>query len=175
MTRPESRRSRRVSPGPMLVLAVVWVLLWGNFSWGNVIAGLLVGALVLALFPMPPVALGIHVRPWPLLVLMGRFARDLVVAAAEVAWKSTAWWYQPHGRFVTVDLRSREDLFITITASFCSLVPGSLVVATDRATGRMDLHVFDAPHQADVDAAVQRALDQEARVLRALARTGVPQ
>ena len=38
---------------PVVWLMLVWVLLWGTFSWANVLGGLAIGLLVLLLFPLP--------------------------------------------------------------------------------------------------------------------------
>ncbi|MEE3922594.1 Na+/H+ antiporter subunit E [Micromonospora sp. BRA006-A] len=37
----------------MTGLVTVWVLLWGTFSWANVISGLVVAAVLLVVFPLP--------------------------------------------------------------------------------------------------------------------------
>lgn len=42
---------RRVQPVSLLLLTLLWVLLWGNVSWINVVSGLLLATLVLVLFP----------------------------------------------------------------------------------------------------------------------------
>ena len=49
---------------PLLVwLVVVWILLWGTWSWANVVSGVVVGLLVMLLLPLPPVVGGTRVRP----------------------------------------------------------------------------------------------------------------
>ena len=48
---------RRVQIVSWVVLTLVWVMLWGNFSWINVLSGVLLSALVLAVFGLPLLAL----------------------------------------------------------------------------------------------------------------------
>lgn len=35
------------------LLVTVWMLLWGVFSWANLVTGLIVAAVVLTVFPLP--------------------------------------------------------------------------------------------------------------------------
>lgn len=162
---------RRVQPVSLLLLTLLWVLLWGNVSWINVVSGLLLAVLVLVLFPLPPLTFGVRLHPWATLVLILRFLGDLVVASIGVAYKASVPWEHPHGRFTRVPLRSDNDLMCTITAQMTSLVPGSIVIDIDCApTGRsLLLHLFDAPQERDVREMHERVRAQELRVLRALA------
>lgn len=142
--------------------------LFGDLSVGNLLAGLAIGAVILVLFPLPPVIAGLRLRPWAFVVLVARFLVDLVMASLEVAYKAVAPWYRPAGRFVRVRLDGGSDLTRVVTAELCSLVPGSLVVDLDPESGELMLHLFDAPTPAAERAAVRRAQAQERRVLRAL-------
>ncbi len=160
--------------GTRVFLTAVWVMLWRDLSVGNVAAGLLLASLIVALVPFPPAVFALTLRPWPFLVLVARFLSDVVRASLEVAYSSVAPWRQPVGRFVDVQLRASQDLPRTLTAELTSLVPGSLVVDLDPATGRLTLHLFDVPTPADVEAAVRRVHDQERRLMRALFVEEVP-
>lgn len=168
---PPRRRPRlqRLNPLTPMLLALVWVLLWGSLNPATVVGGLLLGYLAIMVFPLPPLSLGVWVRPWPLLILVATFAVDLVKASVHVALTASAPWITPHGRVVHIGLRSDHDLFGVLTAELTALVPGSIVIDLNPAERELTLHVFDAA--AGDDATVrQRVLDQEARVLRALAR-----
>ena len=44
---------RSASPLSIVLLTTMWVLLWGDLSWGNVVAGFLLAALVTWLLPVP--------------------------------------------------------------------------------------------------------------------------
>ena len=161
---------RRLQPLTWTLLTIVWVMLWGNVSWINVISGAVLSALLLMLFPMPPVRFGIRVRPWATVVLFARFFLDMIAASVEVAYKACVPWERPAGQFVRVPLRGNNDLLCTLTAQMTSLVPGSIVIdiESDKAERTMLLHMFDVPEPADVERLRRRVQDQEDRVLKAL-------
>lgn len=155
---------------PMLIsLTVVWVLLWGGLTVANVLSGLVVAVIVTLVFPLPPIVLGGTLRPLGLLRLAGWFAVELVVASVQVAGQALRIGQRPLNAVIQVDLHSRSDLYLTLTAELLSLVPGSLVVEVRRSTSTLFLHVLDVRDQDDVEEARRRALRQEERVMRALA------
>jgi len=151
------------------LLAVMWMLLWGAFTWGNLVGGLLVAAVVLLVLPMPPVAVRGPLRPWRLLVLLARFHWDLLRASLQVSVLVFRFGHVPRGAIIGVRLRSTDDLVITVVAELSSLVPGTLVVDAHRITGTLYLHVLDVEVSGGLDAVRRETLDLEARVLRALA------
>ena len=150
-------------------LAAVWVLLWGQLSWGNVLAGLVLGAVVTWGLRMVPVDFHGRVHPWRVLVLLARFAVDVVRASIEVAVIALTPRYTPRGAVIGVQLRSHSDLYLTLTAELVSLVPGSLVVEAQRLTGMLYLHVLDLERSGGAEAVRAHVLAQEDRLLRALA------
>ncbi|MFD6139027.1 Na+/H+ antiporter subunit E [Promicromonospora sp. NPDC060271] len=169
--RPWRRQARRLSAlwPTMAAGAVIWVLLWGDLSWANVLSGVALGALVALAFPLPSVGTAGTVRPGPLTRLVGRFAGDLVLASFQVAWTALRPGPPPRGGLVSVPLRSTSDLFIATTAGLSSMVPGTVVVDLDRSDGVLRLHVLDLAGSggpAGVRAST-RALEE--RLLRAFA------
>lgn len=163
------RRRRRFSFGAMIWLTLVWVLLWGDLSIGNVLSGLVVGVVVGRLFPLPPVDMRGWIHPWGTLVLVSRFAYDLVHASIQVSAIALRRDAHPRGAVIRAQLRSHSDLYLTLTAELCSLVPGSIVVEAHRLTGTLYLHVLDVEKAGGIEAARRSVLAQEERVLRALA------
>ncbi|WP_309133369.1 Na+/H+ antiporter subunit E [Cellulomonas sp.] len=163
------RGSLRTQWPTVLWLTAVWVLLWGDISLGNVVNGALLGVLVTAGLRMTPIDLHGRVRPGALAVLVGRFLVDLVRASFEVSLVALRPRHTPRGAVVCVQLRSHSDLYLTLTAELVSLVPGSLVVEAHRLTGRLYIHVLDVETSGGVEAARRSVLEQEERVLRALA------
>lgn len=155
--------------GTVVWLTMVWVLLWGDVSWANVLAGLAVALVVTLAFRMAPIDFHGRVHPWYVLVLLGRFGYDLVKASVEVSILALRPRHTPRGAVIGVQLRSHSDLYLTLTAELVSLVPGSLVVEANRITGRLYLHVLDLAHSGGVEQVRRAVLDQERRVLLALA------
>lgn len=176
---PQSRRPahlvRRLGSQwhALVLLTVVWVLLWGDLSWANVIAGAVIAVAVVTMFPLPAIDMHGTVRPWRAVVLVARFVADLFVASFEVAWKAVRPGPTPHGAIVAVRLRNPEDAYLTITAVMSSLVPGSLVVEARRSTGVVYLHVLDIDGSGGAEAVRRDTLDLEERVLRAFASDAV--
>ncbi len=163
------RRTLGFPIGTILWLTVVWELLWGGLTIANILAGLAIAIVVTKLTPMPPVEFHGRIHPLPLLFLLYRFVIDLVVASAQVAWQALAPGRVPRGAVLGVQLRSHSDLYLTLTAELCSLVPGSIVVEAHRTTGMLYVHVLDVELSGGIDRARHHVLDTEARILRAIA------
>lgn len=169
--RPWRRRGRRLAAlWPTAVLgAVLWVLLWGDLSWANVLSGVALGALVALAFPLPPGRTAATLRPVPLAHLVGRFVSDLVLASFQVAWTAVVPGRTPRGGLVTVPLRSTSDLFVATTAGLSSMVPGTVVVDLDRSAASLRLHVLDLARSGGPDAVRESMRALEERLLRAFA------
>ncbi|WP_431892164.1 Na+/H+ antiporter subunit E [Cellulosimicrobium funkei] len=153
----------------VLWLTIVWVMLWGDLSVGNVLAGVLIGFAVITFFPLPSIAARGKFRPWPFLVLVGRFVSDLIVASFQVSLLALNPRHTPRGAVVGVRLRNPSDIYLTITAELSSLVPGSIVVEAHRLTGMLYLHVLDVETAGGVEKVREDTLALEARVLHAFA------
>ena len=169
MTRTDRLRAHL----PLLAwLVLIWMLLWGTWSWANLLSGLVVGVLVTAVAPLPPVVGGLRVRPLPLLRFLGHFLTDLVTSAAQVAWAALRPGGPRTGALVRVALRTDSDLLLTMTAEAVSLVPGTLVIDLDRAERTLSLHLLHARDLDDVARQKADVLVLEDRLVRAL---GAPQ
>lgn len=163
------RRPRAFHPILVGWLTVVWVLLWSDLSAANVISGVVVAVVVTTVLPLNPVPFHPQVRPWGMLVLITRFAWDVVVASAQVAAVALRPGRVPHGAVIRVRLRSHSDVVLTTTAGLCSLVPGSVIVEAHRMTGTLYVHILDVERVGGLEAARRAVLDQELRVLHAIA------
>ncbi|MBM7807083.1 multicomponent Na+:H+ antiporter subunit E [Geodermatophilus bullaregiensis] len=153
---------------PLVVwLVVVWMLLWGTWSWANLLSGLLVALTVLTLLPLPHVVGGVRVRPAPLLAFLGHFVVDLFVSGADVAWQALRPGGVHRTAIVQVRLRADSDLLLTMVAEATSLVPGSLVLDLDREQRVMTLHLLPVRDMADVARKKAHVLVVEERLVRA--------
>src|SRR5699024_7067921 len=83
--RISSRRRGGWQPRVIFALAVVWVLLWDQVTLGNVVNGLIIGAVITQIFPLPSIQYFGRIHPWGLTVLLARFFYDLVSAAIEIS------------------------------------------------------------------------------------------
>lgn len=162
------RRYQAVQP-PMVVwlTSVNWVL-WGTYTPMSLVGGLLVAVLVCMVLPLPPLRLGVRVRPVGLAVLLVRFLYDVLVASVQVARITLAPPRPLRNALVGVQLASRSDIVLTVVAEMVSLVPGTVVVEAHRASHALYLHAIDVPDEDAVAAVRARVLEQERRVLRAV-------
>lgn len=162
-------RLRRISWPTVVWVAMLWILLWGDFSPGNILAGAVLGIVVPALLPLPRIPFHGRIRPryWAKLAL--RFIVDLFKASFHVAALALNPRRVPRGAVIAVPTRSDSDLYLTLTAQITTLVPGSVVVEAIRANGMLYVHFMDLELTGGVEAARRDVLDTEARVMRALA------
>jgi multicomponent Na+:H+ antiporter subunit E len=154
---------------PLLIwLVVLWMLLWGAFSWLNLVTGALIALLVTRVFYLPPIQLSGRFNLWWACVFVARFSFDLVHASIQVAWLAIDPRSIPHSAVVAVSLRTRSDLIMTLVSISISLVPGSLVVEADRLRGVLYVHVLNTRNFDDVAAARASVLAVEGRIVKAL-------
>ncbi|RZU34221.1 Na+/H+ antiporter subunit E [Blastococcus saxobsidens] len=153
---------------PLLVwLVLVWNLLWGTWSWANLLGGVAVALAVTWLLPLPPVVGGSRVRPLPTLFFLGYFLVDLIRSGALVAWQTIRPRGIDRSAIITVQLRTDSDLLLTVLTESLTLVPGSMVIDLDRERRTLALHVLHVRDDADVEAQRTAVLAQEERVVRA--------
>jgi multicomponent Na+:H+ antiporter subunit E len=147
-------------------LVLVWLALWGKVTVGLVVGGILLAVVVLMAFPLPPLAFRLGFRPWSMLVLIGKFAVDVVAASVQVSYLALRRT-PPATDVVTVELASDSDLIQHLTALAVSLIPGSLIIDADPDKRTLTVHVlYASPRSADSFIADVRA--QERRFLAAL-------
>jgi multicomponent Na+:H+ antiporter subunit E len=153
---------------PLLVwLVLVWNLLWGTWSWANLLSGIVVALAVTLLLPLPPVVGGARVRPVALVAFVGYFLYDLLRSGALVAWQTVRPQGIDRSAIITVQLRTDSDLLLTILTESLTLVPGSMVIDLDRENGTIALHILHVRDESDVDRQRASVLAQEDRVVRA--------
>jgi multicomponent Na+:H+ antiporter subunit E len=163
--RPASRLRHQL---PLLVwLVLVWILLWGTWSWANVLSGAAVALLVTVLLPLPAVVGGTRLRPGPLLSFVGHFVVDLAVSGAQVAWLAVRPGGPRQSAIVRVQLRTDSDLLLTMVAEATSLVPGSLVLDLDREERTMTVHLLHVRDREHVEQERSDVLVVEDRLVRA--------
>jgi multicomponent Na+:H+ antiporter subunit E len=153
---------------PLLIwLVVVWILLWGTWSWANLLSGVTVALAVTLLLPLPPVVGGTRVRPLPLIRFVGHFLVDLVISGAQVAWRAIGPGGVRQAAIVRVQLRADSDLLLTVVTETICLVPGSLVLDLDRQERLISIHLLHAADLADVERQKLGVLATEERIVRA--------
>lgn len=108
-------------------LTVVWVLLWGEPSVGNLLAGVILGTLVVLAFP-PAEDRGGGVHPLAVLSFGWWFAKALVVANLSVAKEVLRPRLALSEGIVAVPLRATSPVVATFVANAITLTPGTMTV-----------------------------------------------
>jgi multicomponent Na+:H+ antiporter subunit E len=152
----------------LIVLVVLWMLLWGTISWISFLSGLVVAVVVTRVFYLPPVELSGRFNPFWFVVFLARFFFDVVVASFLVASQA----FRPRGvrsnAVIAVDLVTRSDFIITLTAIAISLIPGSLVVEVDRERSILYLHAIGVEDKPEAEKVRQKVLSVERAIIRAV-------
>lgn len=166
--RISSRTRGGFQPRAILALAAIWVLLWDRVTVGNVVNGLIIGAVITQIFPLPSIQYFGRIHPWRLIVLTTRFFVDLVSAAIEVSIATLDRHPPKGGSIVEVQLRVRNELYMTIISALVSLVPGSIVVEARRTANVLYVHGFHVTTPEGLEELRADVLAVETRVVRAL-------
>ena len=164
---PETIARPGVRQLPLIAwLVLLWMLLWGSWSWANLISGLVVAGLVTWLLPLPPVVEHARFRPLAALRLGAVFLVDLFHSSAEVAWLAM----RPgpvRAAVIGVQLRTDSDLLLTLITQIVNLVPGSLVLDVDRSSRQLLLHVLLVRDESEIERRRRDVLTVEEHVVRA--------
>lgn len=150
-------------------LVTVWVVLWRDLSWANVIGGIVVAAVVTAAFPVRGAHSAGRFRPLALIGFVAFTTWSVVKASVIVAWEVVTPTDRIHEAVVAVPLASRRPGLIALVSHAISLAPGTMVIditepVDPTAATLLHIHVL---HFRSVDAVRAEVLDLEARALAA--------
>jgi multicomponent Na+:H+ antiporter subunit E len=149
-------------------LIALWMLLWGQFTWLAFLTGLAAAVIVTRIFRLPPVELSGRVNLWWGFVFVLEFLVAVVQGSLTVAWHVLDFRRQPGVAIIGVQLRTDDDLIMTHTAVTASLIPGSLIVESDRDRRILYLHVIGVRDDAGVEKQRAKVRSWEARIVRAV-------
>ncbi|MFC7787998.1 Na+/H+ antiporter subunit E [Microbacterium sp. MAHUQ-60] len=152
----------------MLWLVLLWMLLWHQFTPLALLTGIVAAIFVTRVFRLPTVELVGRVNVWYALVFVVLFLGAVVAGAVSVAIQVFDFRRQPGAAIVEIPLRYADDIVTTHVAVTASLIPGSLVVESDRDRRILYLHVIGLRTRADVDAFRDEVLRWERRIVRAV-------
>lgn len=152
----------------MVWLVLLWLLLWHQFTPLAVVSGIVVAIFVTRVFRLPTVELVGRINVWYSLVFIVLFLGAVVMGAISVAIQVFDFRRQPGSAIVAIPLRYADDIVTTHVAVTASLIPGSLVVESDRDRRILYLHVIGVRSRADVDDFRAGVLRWERRIVRAV-------
>ncbi len=151
-------------------LAFVWVLLWGDITWGNIIVGLVFGLIVMTVLPLPRVPVEGRLHPLAAIRLLLSLMVNFVQSSAQVAWAAVKPGPPPLGAVVRVHVAIKSDLVLTLAVNYINLVPGTMVVEIDHLRRMLYVHIFDVSKQKYIDAFFKQTAYVERQFIKAFER-----
>lgn len=147
-------------------LAVMWVLLMGELSWGNVAAGLALGVLIVLALPLPPVPRQTYKVHWgKAIAFLVEWFWDLLVASAKVAWLALRPQPQPKNAILRVPMRVSSELVLYFATCAYNLQPGGSVTDIDVANREWTIHVLDASSPAAIEREIANVAKLERQMI----------
>lgn len=156
---------------PLLViwLTILWVLLWGDVTSGNVITGIFFGSLILAgarlsrsravdAETLP------RVHPFMLGYFFGFVIVKLIQANLILAWEILTPRNRINSGIIAVPLHTDSELAMLTVASVITLTPGSVTLEAKGSPSILYVHVL---HLHDPDEVKKRILRIEELTIRA--------
>jgi multicomponent Na+:H+ antiporter subunit E len=129
-SRPSSRPSAGVLvPLLPIVLVALWIALWGELTWANLLGGIAIAAIVVVVAgvdrsSMRPVA----VRPLWTLRYVGFVLWSLVVSNLRLAREIVSFRRRTFTAIVAVEMRCASDAVVNVVANSITLTPGTITV-----------------------------------------------
>ncbi|MFI5043870.1 MAG: Na+/H+ antiporter subunit E [Acidimicrobiales bacterium] len=138
--------------GPFLLL-VVWIALWGDVSWGNVISGLIVIPIVTLISVRLPRSHRVH--PWGVAkfaVLFLKMLIDSTIVVARTSLRPTP--DRLRAGVVAIHLEHPTALVATVVADAITLTPGTLTLDISPDSSTLYVHVLGIGDPEEVRADV---------------------
>jgi multicomponent Na+:H+ antiporter subunit E len=130
-------------------LTVVWVALWKDLSAANLLAGLILAAVLVSLFPLSSPGVAGTLRPVAAAHFVLYFSWKLVEASVVLAWEVVTPRNRINQGIVAVPIQGISDSLTTLVANAISLTPGSLTIEIRRHPTVLYVHVL---HLHDIEA-----------------------
>jgi multicomponent Na+:H+ antiporter subunit E len=130
-----------------IFLALVWTAITGSFTPRNILAGFLLGFVILLLTRKIVGTPQYGRKVWQVLNLFGFFLKELVKANLRVAYDVLTPGLQIRPGVVAIPLDAQTDTEITMLANLITLTPGtlSLDVSADRQVLYIHAMYIDDP------------------------------
>ncbi len=121
-------------PALVIWLTLVWALLWGDFGFANLLAGLGVASFVVLVARPTGVRSTTLTSFHPLsaLVFIGYFLVQLVKSSLEVAWEVITPRPRRRRAIISVPMHVATDGLVTLVGNAITLTPGTLTIDVRR-------------------------------------------
>lgn len=164
MRRP--RTSLKLEMPLIAFLGFFWMAIWQSFDLGTLIIGMIYGLIIVRVFYLPPLRGTGRINVIWGIIFTVRFLAKMVIASFQVSWIAVSKGPRVRNSIISIQLRSHEDLMITLTGHALALVPGSVVVDVDRTTATLYLHALNVTDDVAAERIRQDALRTEALLIR---------
>jgi multicomponent Na+:H+ antiporter subunit E len=139
-------------------LAVAWVMLRDQITLANFLGGLAVAAMLLVVFPLPPVepARRLIVRPVALARLAAAVSRELIVSNVYMTHEVVTPDRQLFSGIVRCPMRTSSPKVLSTVANILALSPGTMAVDAADGPPALFIHVLARVDLGDVRRGVAR-------------------
>lgn len=149
-------------------LLLMWIVLWGDFSWANLISGIVIVLIISAAVPMPRLPnTALDVNFGALCKLFAVWAWEFFTASMSVAWIAIRPSSPPPSAVITVPLRFRDDITLATGMALINLQPGGLIVDVDKQKKTVTMHILDASSTGKLARTREQLANFECRLVRA--------
>ena len=120
-------------PALVVWLIVLWLLLWGQISWANVLGGLAVAVIVVFFARLDLSALRSNpVRPHWAVVYFVVLLWKLFESNLKLAWEILTPGLSTHTGIIAVPMRGGSDAVVNLVANSVTLTPGTMTIEVKR-------------------------------------------
>ena len=158
-------------PAMMAWLTLLWVLLWGQVTFANVLGGLAVSVAVVLFARLDSGSLRpTHFRPWWALCYLATLGWQLLVSNIRLAYEILTPGDGTHTGIIAIPIRGGSDAVVNLVANSITLTPGTMTIDVkrhedDQAAGAtLYVHCI---YSKDVESPRHDVLKLEALALRA--------
>ncbi|UGT64772.1 Na+/H+ antiporter subunit E [Nocardia asteroides] len=137
--------------GVVLWLALVYTLLWGTLTLGNLVAGLLIGIVIVVVLPLPAMPVTGRFNPIAFAELVAVSTYYALHSSLQVAWLGIRPGSQPVSGVLRVRLDIQSELVLALCVDLLNLIPGTMVLEIDRDRRVVYVHVLDVGSEAAVE------------------------
>ncbi|AIG64702.1 cation:proton antiporter [Corynebacterium atypicum] len=162
----------RFRPITIILFTLMWCLLMGEFTWANVIGGLLIGLAVVLLLPLPKLPVSNISMNWPAAFgFILRWFKELVQASITVAWLAIRPKDPPKTAVVQVPMRVANELVLTLATAAYNLQPGGSVSDIDIANRQWTVHLLNADNEELLAQEIEKVAQLERDMIRIFERS----
>lgn len=161
-----AKRPPRISILLFLFTLIIWVMLWGEVTFANVLSGILVATLLNLAMPIPPNS-ALDINFGGMVRLFGSWAIDFVKASISVSWLAIRRAVPPPTAIIKVPMRTNDDISLTTAMALINLQPGGIIVDIDKREKTLTMHILDASSTSKVAEQINQLTRIERRVIRA--------